>query len=492
MATAGVEDDAPRVYQQTRRAHWDGIAKASDRWHGIGGYYHQRLADIYQFLIPPGESIIELGCSQGDLLATLNPSTGVGVDFSPEVLDRARRRHPALEFIESDVHDLSVDRLFDVVILSDLINDLWDVQTVFEKVQRLCHPRTRIILNWHSQLWAGPLKAAGALGLARPMPMPQNWLAVRDVTNLLALINLEVIKQWPEVFWPVRTPGIDAVCNRFLARLWPIKHLSLSNFIVARPGRAARKRKASVSVIVAARNEAGNVPELFRRLPKMGEWTELICVEGHSKDQTFEAIQKSIAEHPEQPAQVLRQGGLGKGDAVRDGFQRATGDILMILDADLTVPPEDLPRFYNALCSGMGEFINGVRLVYPMEQQAMRFANLVANKFFGFAFSYLLNQNVRDTLCGTKVLWREDYEMIAANRSDFGDFDPFGDFDLLFGAAKLNLKIADLPVRYSERRYGTTQIQRWRHGVLLLRMLVFAARRLKFRKTFLRDIYRAC
>jgi glycosyltransferase involved in cell wall biosynthesis len=189
---------------------------------------------------------------------------------------------------------------------------------------------------------------------------------------------------------------------------------------------------------------------------------------------------------------VLRQGGLGKGDAVRDGFQRATGDILMILDADLTVPPEDLPRFYNALCSGMGEFINGVRLVYPMEQQAMRFANLVANKFFGFAFSYLLNQNVRDTLCGTKVLWREDYEMIAANRSDFGDFDPFGDFDLLFGAAKLNLKIADLPVRYSERRYGTTQIQRWRHGVLLLRMLVFAARRLKFRKTFLRDIYRAC
>jgi hypothetical protein len=403
------------------------------------------------------------------------------VDFAPEAIQRARQRHPSLEFIEADVHDLDVDRSFDVVILSDLINDLWDVQTVFEQVRRLSHARTRIILNWHSQLWGGPLAVAKALRLARPMPMPQNWLAVHDVTNLMTLTNLEVVKRWPEIIWPVRTPIVDEFCNRYLARLWPIWHLCLSNFIVARPASAARRRTASVSVIVAARNEAGNVPEIFRRLPQMGEGTELICVEGHSKDETYEAFQQSMAEHPEQPSVLLKQGGVGKGDAVREGFQRANGDILMILDADLTVPPEDLPRFYDAMCSGTGEFINGVRLVYPMEQQAMRFANLVANKFFGFAFSWLLNQNIRDTLCGTKVLWREDYQMIAANRAYFGDFDPFGDFDLLFGAAKLNLKITDLPIRYRERRYGTTQIQRWRHGWLLLKMVFFAARRLKFR-----------
>jgi SAM-dependent methyltransferase len=481
MPTEIRRDEAQGAYQRSRRAHWDGVAKASDGWHGIGGYYHQRLSDVYQFLVTPGQSIIELGCGCGDLLAALKPSTGVGVDFSSEAILRARKRHPSLEFIESDVHDLDVDRSFDVVILSDLINDLWDVQTVFEKVGRLSHPRTRIILNWYSHLWGGPLAVAKALHLVRPMPMPQNWLTVPDVTTLMTLTNLDVVKRWPEVIWPVKTPFVDGFCNRVLARLWPIMHLSLSNFIVARPGSAARQRKASVSVIVAARNEAGNVPEIFSRVPKMGEWTELICVEGHSKDNTYEAIQKSMAEHPDQPGLLLKQGGVGKGDAVREGFQRAKGDILMILDADLTVPPEDLPRFYDALCSGTGEFINGVRLVYPMEQQAMRLANFVANKFFGFAFSWLLNQNVRDTLCGTKVLWREDYQMIAANRAYFGDFDPFGDFDLLFGAAKLNLKITDLPIRYRERRYGSTQIQRWSHGWLLLKMVVFAARRLKFR-----------
>jgi glycosyltransferase involved in cell wall biosynthesis len=213
----------------------------------------------------------------------------------------------------------------------------------------------------------------------------------------------------------------------------------------------------------------------------MGEWTELVFVEGHSRDNTYESIQRSIAEHPEQRCHLLKQTGVGKGDAVREGFQRAQGEILMILDADLTVPPEDLPRFYEALRAGKGEFINGVRLVYPMEKQAMRFANLLGNKFFGLAFSWLLNQTVKDTLCGTKVMWRSDYLLIAANRAYFGDFDPFGDFDLLFGAAKLNLKIADLPIRYRERRYGTTQIQRWKHGWLLLQMVVFAARRLKFR-----------
>jgi glycosyltransferase involved in cell wall biosynthesis len=165
---------------------------------------------------------------------------------------------------------------------------------------------------------------------------------------------------------------------------------------------------------------------------------------------------------------------------VRLGFQHAQGDILMILDADLTVPPEDLPRFYNALYKGRAEFINGVRLVYPMEKEAMRFLNLLGNKFFSLVFSWLLGQPIKDTLCGTKALWKTDYERIAANRSYFGDFDPFGDFDLLFGAAKLNLKIIEVPIRYRERTYGTTNISRWKHGWLLLRMVFFALRRIKF------------
>jgi SAM-dependent methyltransferase len=472
--------EAQRVFQATRRAHWEARARASDAPFWLGAYYHRRLIEIYQFLVPPGQSVVELGCGRGDLLAALNPATGVGVDFAPEMIVRARARHRSLRFIESDIHDLALEASFDVIILSDLVNDVWDVQTVFEKVASLSHPRTRIILNCHSRLWELPLALARQLRMATPT-LVQNWLTVEDVTNLLNLTDLEVIRHWPEILWPVHTPLLADVCNHVLAKLWPLRQLALSNFVVARPKPKPRSSTPSVSVVVPARNEAGNLPAIFERLPQLGEWTELILVEGHSADNTYETIERAMAAHPHQRCQLLKQSGVGKGNAVREGFQKASGDMLMILDADLTVPPEDLPRFYDALCSGTGEFVNGVRLVYPMEKQAMRFANLLGNKFFGLAFSWLLSQSIRDTLCGTKVLWRADYELIAANRAYFGNFDPFGDFDLLFGAAKLNLRITDLPIHYRERQYGSTQIERWRHGWLLLRMVVFAARRLKFR-----------
>ena len=258
---------------------------------------------------------------------------------------------------------------------------------------------------------------------------------------------------------------------------------ALTNFLIARPSwqrKVAGDRKPLVSVVVPARNEAGNVENVFRRVPEMGAGTELIFVEGHSTDDTYAAIERSAANYPDRRVKILRQTGRGKGDAVRAGFAEAEGDILMILDADLTVAPEDLPRFYEALRSGKGEFVNGVRLVYPMEAQAMRFFNLIGNKFFAGAFSWLLGQTIKDTLCGTKVLSRQNYELIARNRGYFGEFDPFGDFDLIFGAAKLNLKIVDVPIRYAERTYGETNIARWRHGWLLIRMVMFACTRIKF------------
>jgi glycosyltransferase involved in cell wall biosynthesis len=234
-------------------------------------------------------------------------------------------------------------------------------------------------------------------------------------------------------------------------------------------------------VIVPARNERGNIEAAVERTPSMGSSMELVFVEGNSSDGTAEAIERVIAAYPGKNIRLVRQGnGVGKGDAVRKGFTAATGDVLMILDADLTMPPEDLPKFFRALASGRGEFINGSRLVYPMEKQAMRFLNTLGNKFFSLAFTWLLDQPFKDTLCGTKVLYRRDYERIAAGRSYFGEFDPFGDFDLLFGAAKLDLKIVEIPIRYRERKYGTTQISRFRHGWLLLRMCLFALRRIKF------------
>jgi SAM-dependent methyltransferase len=473
-------DNLETRYRQKRLSHWEEVARQSETPVGWSGYYHKRLGQLYRSLVVPGLSVLELGCGHGDLLAALKPSIGVGIDFSEEMVEAASNRHKNLRFICADAHTLDLPEKFDVIILSDLLNDLWDVQTVFRRLRFLIKPNGRVILNVYSHLWEPILKSVEALGLAQSK-LDQNWLTVADIDGLLRLEDWEIIKHSQEILWPLATWPLTQICNRYLVKLWPFRHLALTNIIVARPVRSSTDpQRLSVSVIVPARNEAGNIGEIFERVPRIGATTELVFVEGHSSDDTYGAIEKAIAAHPEWSCQLFRQTGKGKGDAVRLGFARAHGDVLMILDADLTVAPEDLPRFFDALASCKGDLINGVRLVYPMEREAMRFFNLLGNKFFSLAFSWLLGQSIKDTLCGTKVLRKRDYEAIAANRPYFGDFDPFGDFDLIFGAVKLNLKVSDLPIRYRERTYGTTNIQRWRHGWLLLRMVCFAARRLKF------------
>jgi hypothetical protein len=469
------------AYAEERVAHYDRVAARFTESPLFSGYYHSQIQKVYRFLISPGQRIVELGSGNGDLLASLKPSLGVGVDFSSEMVRVARRRHPGLRFVEANALSLEMNEKFDVIVLSDLINDLWDVQGLLEGLHAFATSRTRLVMNFYNRLWQVPLTLVRRLGLGRPM-LPQNWLSVRDVENLLHLADFSVLRSFGEILCPLRLPPIDALMNRFLARTSPWDALALTNFVVARPSPrpSYQRNEPRVSVIVPARNEAGNIAEIFRRVPDMGKETELVFVEGHSRDGTFEAIEHAMADHPDKRCMLMRQSGIGKGDAVRVGFAAATGDVLMILDADLTVAPEDLPLFYRALTTGKGECINGVRLIYPMEKRAMRFINHLGNKFFSMAFSWILGQPIKDTLCGTKVLWKKDWDAIVANRSYFGDFDPFGDFDLLFGSAKRNLKVVDLPIRYRERTYGTTNIQRWRHGWLLLRMVAFGARRMKF------------
>ncbi|MFO7584975.1 MAG: glycosyltransferase [Anaerolineales bacterium] len=464
-------------YTAQRRAHWDKIAAGQRSQSIFSRAYRGRLAEVYSLLISPGQRVLEIGCGLGDLLAATKPAYGRGIDFSPEMIRQARERHPSLDFCEAEAHTLELDETFDAILLSDLVNDLWDVQTTLEKLRPLCTPSTRVILNLHSRLHQPALGLASALGLAN-RTLTQNWLTREDLENLLYLAGFEVIKRQKEVLLPL--PLIGGFFNKFLVKLPIFEGLAWSNVLVARPQAQPAQEPPVVSVVIPARNEAGNIEAVFSRLPRMGRETEIVFVEGHSKDDTYETIQKAIAAHPEWKCQLHKQPGKGKADAVRVGYAHATGEVLMILDADLTVRPEDLPRFYEALVSGKGEFINGVRLVYPMQEQAMRFLNLLGNKFFSLAFSWLLGQPLKDTLCGTKVLYRKDYERIAANRSYFGDFDPFGDYDLIFGAAKQNLKIVDMPIRYQERTYGATNIDRWRHGMLLIRMVAFAAFRLKF------------
>ncbi len=476
--------DTPNAFIHYRRAriqYWQSVFPIVADRKPKNAYYHRKIEKNYAHLVSPGQRVLEIGCATGELLDSLKPSFGVGIDFSIPMIQEASSRYPHLRFIHCDAHEMCLKGPFDVIILSDIINEVWDVQTVLEQLKPISNPGTRLILNWYSKVWELPLQLAQLAGLTFKR-LPQNWLSIQDINGILHLSGYETIRKWNEILWPLPTPLIGTLANRILARLWPFSLVSLANFIIAKPfpQSPVDSSQTSVSVIIPARNEAGNIPGIFLRTPEMGSRTELIFIEGGSTDNTCQAIEREIAANPHRRAYLHRQTGSGKGDAVRLGFSKATGDILMILDADMTVPPEQLPRFFQSLVSGAGEFINGVRLVYPMDKEAMRYLNLLGNKFFSYAFSWLLGQPLKDTLCGTKVLWKRDYQKISKNRGYFGEFDPFGDFDLIFGAAKLNLKIIDLPIRYAERQYGDTNISRWRHGLLLLRMVLFAIRRMKF------------
>jgi len=463
-----------KVHLEKTRPHFDALPELS----GGAISYRRMLAHYFNLLIPEGAKVLELGCGGGELLAQIKGASLTGVDFSPALLERAKARVPSARFILQAGEELSLGETFDVIIVSDTLNHVVDVQLVLERLLAHSHADTRLLLNFQSNLWRPLLHVGKLFGVNNPPP-ESSWLSSGDVHNLLDLSGWELVKHEHRILLPLRLLGLGGLVNRWLAPLVPI--CSLTDFMVARPrSLAAVRREYSVSVVIPARNEAGNIEAAVLRTPEMGRWTELIFIEGHSKDNTWEEIQRVQAAHPERRISIMRQSGKGKGNAVREAFDAAQGEVLMILDADLTMPPEELPKFYEILANGRADFANGVRLVYPMDEKAMQFLNLCANKTFGLLFTWLLGQPLKDTLCGTKVLTKRNYELIAANRAYFGDFDPFGDFDLLFGAGRLNLKIADVPIRYRERSYGSTNIQRWRHGLLLLRMVVFAARKLKF------------
>ena len=461
----------------------DRIADTRNSWLQKNSYFHQEHERYLKFLVSKGLRVLDVGCGTGQVLASLEPSHGVGVDFSQRMVEIARENYPELQFELGDAEDPDLaERLggpFDVIILSDTVGFFDDCETALRNLQPLCTPDTRIIIAYYSKYWEPILSMAEMFGMKMRQP-PLNWLSSSDIANLLHLADFDIIKRdWRQLL-PRRALGLGPLVNRFIGTLPFFRRFSLRNYIVACPTPTESLGDLSATVIIPCRNERGNIEPAIQRMPRFAKDMEILFVEGHSSDGTFEECERvRDAYAGEWDIKAVQQDGKGKGDAMRKGYDLARGDVLMILDSDLTMPPEDLPKFYDALVEGKGEFINGSRLVYPMEQEAMRFLNWVANQIFSLLFSWLLNQRFTDTLCGTKVLRRRHYDMIAANRSYFGDFDPFGDFDLIFGATKLNLKVVEVPIRYASRRYGETQISRFSHGVLLLRMVVFAFFRLK-------------
>ncbi|MEN8261815.1 MAG: methyltransferase domain-containing protein, partial [Pseudomonadota bacterium] len=432
--------------------HFDAIAGQRRKWREKNRSYYEDLESFIAFLIPENVAVLEIGCGTGELLARLRPSRGVGIDFSRKMIEEARgvfsqEKFGGLEFRVGDAEGISFDETFDYVVLSDLIGELTDVWKAMRNLRKITDPQSKVVITTFNAFWEPLLRLGEAVGLKMPQDH-QNWLSEGDIENLLTLNGFEIIKKGRRLLFPWKIPVLSWFLNRIAANLPLINNLGLVMYFVAqqKAGWEASAGEHSVTVVIPCRNERGNVRAAVERTPLMGRHTEILFVDGNSSDGTVEEIETVIREWGDKKdIRILHQVAagsddgaghgkmlkLGKGDAVRKGFASATGDIVMVLDADLTVPPEELPMFYAALAEGAGRFINGSRLVYPMEKEAMRSLNKIGNKVFALLFSWVLAQRIKDTLCGTKALYKSDYANIAVNRHYFGDFDPFGDFDLL-------------------------------------------------------------
>ncbi len=498
--------EAAQRRRQAVAAAFDRHAGQRATWKRRAAHYHATLSAICRRYTPPQGRVLELGCNTGDLLASLEPALGVGVDISRRSLAVARARYPQLHFVEGDAQAVPFDGPWDTIILADTLGYVDDVWQTLRSVHAAATPDTRVIIISHNFVWRPALALAEKVGLKMPVGL-ENWLGTPDIENLLRLTHFDVVEHGQAMLSPVRLPLLGARLDQAADRS-SLGYLALVLYWVLRPQPRPPQRPLSCSVIVPCRNEAGNIEACVERVPTMGTHTELVFVDGASTDGTRERIREQITRHqgrkdivlidqvprddiaPLNDTQDLPPSAseatppdlmlsLGKGDAVRKGFAAAKGDVLMILDADLTVPPEELPKFYLGIAEGVAEFINGSRLVYPLEDEAMRFANLVGNKAFSVIFTWLLGQRIKDTLCGTKVLPKEAYDRLAAGRAYFGNFDPFGDFDLLFGAARLGLSLIEAPIRYRRRSYGASKVRVLSHGLLLARMSLIGFRRLK-------------
>ena len=472
------------------RSFYDALGADRERWLVRSRYYYAALERLLRFVVPPGRRVLDIGCGNGDHLAALEPSHGVGVDLSARMLELAERKHPHLELHHTAAEALSLpqheargeDGGFDYVVMVNVVGELADVLAAFKRLAPLVRADTRLVVVHYNHLWQPLFPLATRLGLKLDNPT-QNWLSPHDLRSFLHLAGFEVVRSGVRMPCPKYVPAVAEMANGIIGRMPVLRQLGFVRFLVARPSMPLplRPDAHSVTVVVPCKDEEGNVPDIPARVPEMGAFTEIVFVDDQSSDATADRVREMIATHPHRRIKLVQGPGRGKGAAVRAGLAEASGDVFMILDADMTVMPEDLPAFFDAVTQNKGELVMGTRLVYPLAPQAMRTPNILGNKLFAAAFSVLLEQRITDTLCGTKVVLRRDYARILEARSLFGDVDRWGDYDWIFGAAKSNLAITEIPVHYVPRLAGDTKMtKRLRNSLIMLRMCWIALTRLTF------------
>ncbi len=468
-----------KASRDERRAFQARYASQREKWVRANRYYYGQVERTLRFLIEPQKRVLSVRCQTGFTLEAVAPSRGLGVEISEEMIAEAKQLRPQFEYVCADTEDIDLGEQFDYIIVNDVF-DTVDLLSTLRRVRAHTQPDSRVLICNYNRLWQPILGLASKLGMRMPQLEP-NWLSDDDLRNVAELAGLEFLRTYRTILFPKWLPFFSWFVNRCIARLPWLDRLCMIRVLVARPLPPERdKNEVSVSVIIPCKNEEGNIQSAVERVPDMGRWTELVFCDDKSDDGTVAEVQRMQREYPHKRIRLIKGPGICKADNVWTGFEDAAGDVLMILDADLTVMPEELPAFFNALVEGRGEFINGSRLVYPMKKLAMKHANYAGNKAFASLFSFILGQRIKDTLCGTKVFWRSDWKRIRPLIGTWGVKDRWGDFELLFCAARRNLRIVDLPIHYQERLQGVTKMKRvLGNGCNMLRMAIAAYLKLR-------------
>jgi len=465
--------------RDTRRRHQETVVAQRDRYIQQNHYFYDQLKQLLQFIVEPGKRVLDIRCETGHLLASVRPEYGVGVEISDAMVEYAQREHPDLRFVQSDPEDLDLNENFDYILFNHIF-DTVDILRTLDRIKRHCTNETRIVVINYNYAWTPILEIASKVGLRSQFVEP-NWVSENDIRGFMKLAGFRPVRKHRLMLFPKWIPGLSPLLNEVLARMPGLRRFCLMQIMVARVIPEPKQEKhVSVSVIVPCRNEVGNVQQAVERIPSMGDHTEILFCDDKSTDGTADEVRRMIEAYPEKDIRLLEGPGICKADNVWTGFRAARGDVLVILDADLTVMPEELPIFVNALLTSQGEFVNGSRLVYPLPDLAMKTSNTLGNKLFALVFSFLLDQRIKDTLCGTKVLWRKHWQRMEMNLGTWGIKDLWGDYELLFGASKLHLEIVEVPVHYQERIHGVTKMTKvFSNGVRMLRICWHAWRRLE-------------
>ena len=462
--------NALRLRNEENRRYQAARAPARADWIRRNAYYYRLLVRLFQHLVEPASRVLSINCETGFLLNAVSPKYGLGVDISPEMLDAARISNPQFTYHVAFPEEYVSSEKFDYIIVSN-VGDLVDVQKALSRLQAAAERHTRVLIYSYNHLWEPLVALAERLHLKNPKP-EQNWLAEQDLVGILKLAGFEWLRTYRICLFPKFVPLLSGLANRVLAKLPLLDRLCMVEVLVARPiPKRLDPSSVKISVIVPCKDERGNIEDAVKRIPDFGKPTEIIFCDDKSTDGTREEVRRMQTLYPNRDIHLVEGPGICKSQNVWAGFRNATGDILAILDADLTVMPEELPYFIDAMTESGSDFVNGSRLVYPVPKAAMKSANMLGNKLFSIVFSYLMGQRIKDTLCGTKVLWRSDWERIQPMIGSWGVMDRWGDYELLFGAAKLNLRVVDQPVHYQERVYGATKMTRvFNNGLVMLRM----------------------